>query len=256
MHVSGLIIYPVKSLRGISLERSLIDARGLKYDRHWMIVDEENRFRTQRQLPQMARISTGLGKTLILSAEGAGSVEVLLGQSRGRTEVTVWNWTGPADLVSEGADRWLSDVLEMPCRLVAMPNHVHRPTQGGEIAFADAMPVLFAGEASLTSLNSHLDDPVPIDRFRANVIVAGSEPYAEDDWPGINIGGTEFVFGKRCGRCLVTTTDQQTGVRHWGEEPLRTLARERKFGNSACFGAYYLPQNEGGIALGDEIVVA
>ena len=251
--VSGLFVYPVKSLRGIALERSPVGTRGLRYDRHWMIVDEKGRFRTQRQLPQMTAIETAVDGALILSAEGHGSVAAPLEADGERIGGTVWGWTGHVELVDPEVDRWLTEVLAMPCRLVAMPSDARRPAGNGEVAFADALPVLFAGEASLDHLNSRLDEAVPMDRFRANVIVSGSEPYAEDGWAGVRVGDVEFEFAKRCGRCLVTTTDQTTGVRHPSEEPLRTLARERKFGNAACFGAYYLPRVEGEIAVGDAL---
>lgn len=254
--VSGLFVYPVKSLRGVALERSAVGARGLRYDRNWMIVDENGRFRTQRQIAKMARISTAIDEGLILSAEGSGSIVAPL-EARGETiEATIWNWTGPARLVDPEVDRWLSEVLEMPCRLVAALPGTNRMGWGdGPIAFPDGAATLFAGEASLASLNAMLDEPVPIDRFRANVILSGSEPYAEDEWPGVRVGDVGFTFAKRCGRCLVTTTDQKTGERHPDEEPLRTLARERLFGKSACFGAYYVPENEGEIQVGDSIKV-
>ncbi len=255
MEVSGLFVYPVKSLRGIALERTAVGLRGLQYDRHWMVVDENGRFRTQRQLPQMTQVETRIEDALVLSSEGFGAVEAPL-EAKGQTvEVTIWNWTGPAQLVDPNVDRWLSQVLEMPCRLVAMAPEASRVGWDGEIEFPDGTQVLVAGEASLENLNSRLEEPVPMDRFRANVIVRGSEAYAEDGWPGMRIANVEFGFVKRCGRCLVTTTHQTTGARHPGEEPLRTLARERRFGQSACFGAYYAPRSEGFVAVGDTLQI-
>jgi len=253
MHVSGLFLYPVKSLRGIALERSEVGARGLRYDRNWMVVDENGHFRTQRQIAKMARVSVAIGDELVFSADGCGSVAAPL-TARGETiEGTVWKWTGPVDLVDPAVDRWLSGVLEMPCRLVAMRSDVRRDAWDTEIAFPDGAPVLVAGEASLSSLNSRLEEPVPMNRFRANVIVSGSEAYAEDEWGRFRAGSVEFEFAKRCGRCLVTTTDQKTGERHSGGEPLKTLARERLFENAACFGAFYMPRTDGVIAVADEL---
>lgn len=257
MQVSGLFVYPVKSLRGISLDRAELGMKGLRWDRHWMIVDEKGRFRTQRQLPHMARVSTALDECLVLSAEGCGAIEVPF-EPRGEiTEVTVWGWTGPAQVVDPRADQWLSETLEMPCRLVAMLPDAHREGWGGsEVEFPDGGAILVAGEASLSDLNSKLEEPVPMNRFRANLVLSGSEPFAEDTWSSISIGDTRLEFAKRCGRCLVTTADQLTGERHPQEEPLRTLARERKFENAACFGSFYAPRVAGQIRVGDELVVA
>ncbi|RYG24606.1 MOSC domain-containing protein, partial [bacterium] len=116
--------------------------------------------------------------------------------------------------------------------------------------------ILVAGEASLEDLNEKLEEPVPMNRFRANLIVSGSEPYAEDEWSSVAIGDVRLEFAKRCGRCLVTTADQLTGDRHPGEEPLRTLAQERKIGNAACFGSFYAPRQAGEIRVGDDVTVA
>ncbi|RYG22424.1 MOSC domain-containing protein, partial [bacterium] len=150
MTVSGLFVYPVKSLRGIALDQAELTMKGLRWDRHWMIVDENGKFRTQRQLPHMARVSTAVNESLVLSAEGCGSVEVPFESQGQTTEVEVWNWTGPAELVDPRADRWLSEVLEMPCRLVAMLPDAHREGWGGsEIQFPDGGAILVAGEASL-----------------------------------------------------------------------------------------------------------
>lgn len=254
MHISGLFIYPVKSLRGIALDQSEVGARGLRYDRNWMVVDENGHFRTQRQIARMACVSVAIGEELVFSADGRGEVATSL-EPRGETiEGTVWKWTGPVDLVDPRVDQWLSDLLEMPCRLVAMRSDTRREAWDTEIAFPDGAPVLVAGEASLASLNSHLAEPVPMDRFRANVIVSGSTAYEEDEWGRFRAGSVDFEFAKRCGRCIVTTTDQTTGERHPGEEPLRTLVKERLFDKAACFGAFYLPRSKGSISVGDKLL--
>ncbi len=256
MTVSGLFVYPVKSLRGYAVERSAVGPQGLRWDRRWMIVDEEGRFRTQRQIARMTTVSTFVGESLVLSADGQGAVEVPLEPQGATIEGTVWNWTGPVDLVDPAADRWLSGTLEMPCRLVAMRDDAVRTGWGeAPIAFPDGGAVLVAGEASLHDLNGKLEEPAPMDRFRANVVLAHTEPYAEDEWTAFEAGDVALRFAKRCGRCLVTTTDQTTGERHAGEEPLRTLVRERTFGKAACFGSFYAPEKAGEIAVGYPIKV-
>lgn len=256
MEVSGLFIYPVKSLRGIALDTAEVGPRGLRYDRNWMIVDEEGKFRTQRQLPRMAQVTTEVTRdALVLSAAGAGYVEVPLAARTTTIEGTVWNWTGPVDLTDARADRWLSDVLEMPCRLVVTRPEMVRAGWGeSPIGFPDGGSILVASEASLENLNSRLEQPVPMDRFRANLVIRGSGAFAEDDWTGCSIGGVELKFAKQCGRCLVTTTDQKTGVRNPEGEPLKTLTEYRRFGNAACFGSFYGPIGTGEIRVGDPVL--
>ena len=252
VEVSGLFVYPVKSLRGIALERSAVGLRGLRHDRHWMVVNENGRFRTQRQIPKMAQVSTGIEDGLVLSVEGGGRIVAPFEPQGPAMEATVWGWTGAVDLVDPQVDRWLSNVLEAPCRLVAMRGDMdRRSSHDAPVAFPDGHAVLVVGEASLAGLNERLDEPVPMDRFRPNVVVRGSGAYAEDGWSTIQIGSVDLEFAKRCGRCVVTTMDQRTGVGHPREEPLRTLARERLFDQAACFGAYYAPRGEGVVSVGD-----
>ena len=258
MEVASLFVYPVKSLRGIALGRSKVGLRGLEWDRHWMVIDENGRSRTQRQIARMAQVATALtDEGLVLSAEGCGAVVVPF-EARGEgVEATVWGWTGPTRLVHPKIDRWLSEVLAMPCRLVSIHETMDREGHGGApVAFPDGGAVLVASEASLDDLNSRLAQPVPMDRFRPNIVLQGAKGFAEDAWASFSLGEVGFRFAKRCGRCLVTTTDQATGERDANEEPLRTLARERLFSGAACFGSFYAPDGDGEISLGDTVKVS
>jgi uncharacterized protein YcbX len=107
--------------------------------------------------------------------------------------------------------------------------------------------------ASLNDLNSRLEIPVPMDRFRPNIVIDGASPYEEDTWKYIRIGDQLLQFGKKCGRCTVTTIDQESGVS--SHEPLKTLSTYRKDGSKVCFGSYYLPYTKGNISVNDVIVV-
>jgi uncharacterized protein YcbX len=241
MHLSGLFIYPVKSLRGISVSTAELDALGPVGDRRFMIVDVTGRFLTQRTLPRMALIQTELNRaTLTLSASGAGTVCIPRESDSAaplRT-VSVWRSEGlQAEDCGDAAAVWLENILGVPCRLVRAGARFHRPIEqpgktlaGEAIGFVDAYPLLVIGEASLSNLNDRLiaegEEPVPMDRFRPNLVIAGGAAFAEDSWPGIRVGGVVLRAGGPCARCVITTTDQATAER--GKEPLRTLATYRR----------------------------
>ena len=242
MHLSGLFIHPVKSLRGCAVPAADVDALGLVGDRRFMVVDAAGRFLTQRTLPRMALIETDLGpEALILSVPGQGGVSVPLHaprDSRPTVAVTVWGSTGLAtEDCGEAAAAWLGYFLGTPCLLVRIGGAFHRPLlkpgkalPGDLPSFADSYPFLVIGEASLADLNDRLagqgGEALPMNRFRPNLVVAGAAAFAEDTWTGVRIGSLVFRAGGPCARCVVTTTDQATAER--GPEPLRTLARYRR----------------------------
>ena len=258
--VSGLNIYPIKSLRGISLERSPVEKRGLRYDRRWMLVDSQGIFLTQRKIARMALFDTEItADGLRVQVHGMPPVDVPFEPQGGTRKVEVWGSIVTARRVSDDADRWFSEALGIPCSLVHMPDTTVREASsetalpGDIIGFADSNPVLVAGEASLADLNGRLDATVPMRRFRPNVVVSGSGAWEEDSWAGMQVGGVRLRPMKRCGRCIVTTIDPETAVS--GEEPLRTLAGYRLFGKAACFGMFYSPDTLGQIAVGDRVQV-
>ncbi len=258
--ISELYVYPVKSFRGISLSKSLVGARGLQFDRRWMLVDAGGQFMTQRSDTRLALFQTKLeSQGILISREGFGSVFVPFDPLGSPRTVTVWRDSVDALQCSDAADAWLSDVLGANCSLVYMPDSTHRQshldfTQPGDaVGFADAFQVLVIGEASLGDLNSRLEAPLPINRFRGNVILSGTTPFEEDTWPKVEIAGIPFRAAKKCGRCSVTATNQDTG--EVGVEPLRTLAEYRRDGKNVMFGAYYVPEATGEIAVGDAVVL-
>ncbi|MEJ2217106.1 MAG: MOSC domain-containing protein, partial [Gemmatimonadota bacterium] len=255
-------IYPVKSLGGFDRDVWELDAFGLRYDRRWMIVDPDGRFMTQRDYPGMAEISVEMqADRLILSVPMQSPVAVPLEPEPGASEpVTIWDDTVAARAVSEDANRWLGEVLKTPCRLVYMPEesarsvdraHVGRTAQ---VAFADGFPLLLTSEESLEELNRRLSEPVAMDRFRPNLVVSGiGGPHVEDTWRRIRVSDMELDVVKPCSRCVIVTTDQQTGER--GPEPLETLATYRTFDGGVCFGQNVVHMGHGRIRVGDDIQV-
>ncbi|MHB8637658.1 MAG: MOSC domain-containing protein [Fimbriimonadaceae bacterium] len=257
--VVGLRVYPVKGLRGVELQISHVEYRGLRYDRRWMLVDGDRTFLSQRGTPQMACFSVEiLENGLNVSRTGFGSIHVPASAEGVETDVTVWRSVVRARRVSSEADHWFSEALEQPCSLVAMTACSDRPVRvdfsrpGDQVSFADGFPLLLANAASLDDLNARLEAPVPMNRFRPNVVVRTAHAWAEDEWRQVRIGPVAFRAPRPCGRCLVTTTDQETGER--GTEPLRTLATFRQVGQSINFGVNLIPDAEAEIRVGDDVM--
>jgi len=258
--LSEIHLYPVKSLGGIALDRWRLDDFGLHLDRRWMVVDPAGRFLTQRQHPQMARIRPRLidgGSGLALFHPELGTFRVPPADPRGpRWRVQVWSDTVPAVPVGAAADRWLSEAVGVPCRLVWFPDDVKRQVDtrygrtGERTAFSDGFPLLLITQASLDDLNRRLPEPVPMRRFRPNLVVSGTEPYAEDGWRRIRIGEVTMRVVKPCSRCPITTVDPETG-RRTGKEPLATLATYRRRGNKVYFGQNLIHETHGELRVGD-----
>lgn len=254
--VAELWIYPIKSLRGIALDASRVGGRGLEHDRRWMLVDETGKFMTIRSDRRLARFSTHVGDKLTVRHEGAPDCEIPLSTEGKGEPVSVWGDVVEAVEASLKASAWFSDILSMDCRLVYMPEATRRPLGDQDpsecVSFADSSPVLVATESSLAAINAMLATPVTMNRFRANVVLRGAEAWDEESWSGITVNNHAYRMRKRCGRCIVTTLDPITGE-SLGDEPLRTLSRERLFGKSACFGTYYVPLGTGSIRVGDVV---
>jgi uncharacterized protein YcbX len=239
MKISEINIYPVKSLKGIGLEEAKIEKRGLMSDRRWMLTDSRGAFFTQREFPKMALISVAVGADgLRFSAPGVDDLQIPNAPGiSDRRQVIIWQSVCEGDVYGEDVNRWFQDVLETDCQLVHMPDtterHVNEMFDSGDdiVSFADGYPLLLLGKASLDDLNSKLADrgsgePLPMNRFRPNVVVTGSDAFAEDNWRRIKIGETTFRVVKPCVRCVMTTIDQAAGEFD-GKEPLKTLATYR-----------------------------
>jgi uncharacterized protein YcbX len=262
--VSALYIYPVKSLGGISVPSARLTHRGFAYDRRWMLVDEENRFITQREVPEMTLLQTRLHEDcLSISHRHTGDTLKIPFQPTGDIcTVTVWNDTCQGQFVSPEADQWFSDRLSLPCRLVYMPETTLRKVDpnyahGDEItSFSDGFPLLMIGQASLDDLNSRLSQPLVMERFRPNIVFTGGSPFLEDEMAAFSIADIRFYAVKPCARCVITTIDLLTGEK--GKEPLRTLGSYRRHNNKLYFGQNLLfdrPPEVRNISVGDAITL-
>ena len=232
--LSALHLYPVKSCRGIAVTEATVASAGLEHDREWMIVTPAGRFVTQRECPRLALIAPHLSDdALTLAAPGAGRLVVPLESCGDVRQVTVWGEHCPAFDQGEPAARWLSERLGRPLRLVRFdPSHRRLSDStwtGGVEApnrFSDGYPLLAISRASLDDLNARLPVPLPMDRFRPNLVLAGLPPYGEDALDDLVAGDVRLRRVKPCTRCAITTTNQATAEVE-GDEPLRTLKSYR-----------------------------
>jgi MOSC domain-containing protein len=262
MRVMSLYYYPVKSCGGTPIQHATIDGRGFVEDRAWMVTDGDGLFLTQRDMPRLALIRPCAdADALVLSAPGMPPLRVIRRTDGTRRDVAVWkDLCATLDQGDEPA-RWLSTFIGSPCRLVRMAEDFVRPTdpvysngRAGQVGFADGYPMLLITQASLDDLNRRLAEPLPVNRFRPNVVVSGTSPYAEDDWGLIRIGNVVFAVVKPCARCAITTTDQDTA--ETAREPLRTLATYRHVrGRGVMFGQNLIHTGAGSISVGDAVEV-
>ncbi len=234
--VTDLVVYPVKSCRGIALEEATIGSGGIEGDRRWMIVNEAGRYMTQRELPRMATIVPTLcAGTLSLTAPGMPPMEVPDVPDAPVLQVTVMTFRCTAVDAGARPAEWLSQFLGRPVRLVRFDPQVVRPVdpqfwQGDietRVAFPDAFPLLLIARRSLDDLNSRLETPLPMNRFRPNVVLEGLEPYEEDRIAELRAGSLKLQMARPCTRCKITTTDQMTGEVSPAAEPIATLRRYR-----------------------------
>ena len=257
IRVRSLHIYPVKSCRGIDLEAAEVTAMGFRLDRQWMVVTPDGGFLSQRSHPVLARVGTRIeGDLLILEGPDLSPLEVALEETDGdQRSVTVWNDTCTALSAGPEAADWFSSLLGTACELVRQPDAGIRQVDtgyadpGDRVAFADGFPFLLISQASVDELNRRLATPVPTDRFRANIIIDGCGPHAEDGWSTITVGELGFRVAKPCARCVVITTDQHNGSR--STEPLRTLAGYRTINGKVLFGQNLVHQGMGTLRVGD-----
>jgi uncharacterized protein YcbX len=262
MYLSSLTLYPLKSGGGISVPGWEVGELGLRYDRRWMAVTPPGEFITQREQPRLALIRPEVRPPhLVLRAPGQTDLVTALEPLGGRP-IATRVWDNPLAVVAPDhrADAWLSEALQQECMLAYFPATLVREVdrwyapRGGRASFADGFPFLLIGENSLAELNSRLAHPLPMNRFRPNLVVQGSAPFAEDGWQRIRVGAIPMEVVKSCARCVVTTTDQATGRRD-GDEPLRTLAGFRRVDGQVMFGMNVVHYGTGELRVGDPILV-
>jgi uncharacterized protein YcbX len=263
--VGALFFYPVKSCRGIALSEAVVGSMGIQYDRQWMIVDERGMFVAQRSngvgvaVASLCLIETAIhDRTLQLTAPGLSPLYLPLAGTTGPSRaVQVWNsHTVGIDQGGRAAE-WVTAFItrERPgqYRLVRMADDGRRAPKMGvsTLAYADGYPFLIVSSASLADLNSRLETPLPINRFRPNIVLDGCSPYEEDWLDALSINGIRFTGMTLCKRCAITTTDQTTAER--GREPLRTLATYRRTDDGVVFARNYNHAGRGILRIGDTL---
>ncbi len=262
LQISNLYIYPIKSLGGIALNKATVTDRGFEYDRRWMLVDHNNLFISQREVHQMALMRlqiTDQGIYVDYPVKSSAFTIPFQPLKNEFADVTIWDDICIGQFVSDEADAWFSNMMEIPCRLVYMPDETKRITdqrytpQSNLTSFSDAYPFLIIGQASLDDLNSRLIAPLPMNRFRPNIVFTGGGPFQEDTMHTFTIGNITFHGVKLCARCIITTIDQATAAKN--KEPLKTLARYRFRENKILFGQNLVHDSLGEISVGDRLEV-
>jgi uncharacterized protein len=270
--LSQIWIYPVKSLAGIALTEAIVEEKGLKYDRRWVIVDENNKFINQRTYPKMALIHLELEiendvlKAIVFSIKTNEKPDYRLinpevtEKDNKQAKVQVWDDIVDGIVIKNDINDWLSDILGTKCKLIYMPNESRRMVEkdyaitGQETtSFSDGYPYLIIGEEALKLLNSKLAKPITINRFRPNLVFKGGQPHEEDEWKNFNIGNTAFVGVKNCARCVMLSIDPLTAEK--SSEPLKTLNGYRSRNKNIYFGQNLLVTKFGKIAVGNSIEV-
>lgn len=262
MHVSSLHIYPIKGCRGHSLPSAAFDALGFAGDRRLMLVDASGHFVSQRDEPLLATITPELdGARLTLRAAHAQPFVLEIDPAGLTRGVTIWGSQLQAIDQGERAADWFAGVFGRALRLVWFgPGSSRRidptysPRADAQTAFTDGYQALVVLEASLADLNTRLAEPMPMARFRPNIVVQGGAAWSEDRWRVVTVDGMTFDAVKPCARCVVATRDQQSGAADPRQEPLRTLASFRTFpGLGVIFGQNLVARDTGNLAVGDRV---
>jgi uncharacterized protein YcbX len=252
VRIASLHVHPIKSCRGVAVTEASLDERGLVDDRRWMVVDEGGEFVTQRREPRLNRVQLAVAEDGWRVRAG-DAITIRPADASEGTTVSVWGDPVAARVHREGSVL-LSEHLGRSVRLVFFgpeaERHAGSAAPSAKVAFADAYPLLLVGQASLDALNERLEEPVPMTRFRPNVVVTGGEPHAEDGWSRLRLGSIEARMVKRCDRCSIVTVDDE-GVRQ--KEPLATLATYRRDDSKVLFGVNVVHEGTGTLRVGDPV---
>lgn len=274
--VSDLFIYPIKACQTIPIPEAEVTLKGFVCDREFMWIDSSNQFVTQRTFPLLAKVQVELlGNSIKLSVDD-GTIEPfefqpsLIGTRR---NVKIWRDDTVAIDQGNAVAEWLKQALKLEnqdnFRLVRQSPDYIRPVDpnyavnsSNQVSFADGYPCLLTNTASLADLNRRLEESypnsqqqIPMNRFRPNIVINSDQPFVEDQWKTIQIGTVYFDLVKPCSRCIVTTTEQNSGERNPLLEPLKTLATFRQQPRGVMFGYNTIPRNMGKIRIGDEVKV-
>lgn len=260
--VKELWVYPIKSCKGISFSTAALDEKGFRYDRRFMLADANYHFLTQREHNSMALIEPQLiDNFLRVAAPGMPLLDISLAFDETNTvNAKIWKDDTIASLVSTEADEWFTKYLGFETHLLYMPDSAKRVVDprynknGATTTFTDDFPVLLISQASLDDLNARLDQALPMNRFRPNIVVSGTNAFAEDEWRRVKIGPVEFDVVKPSARCVVTTINQETG-QGGAQEPLRTLSTYRSKDSKVLFGQKIIHLQMGNITVGNRVEV-
>ena len=264
MRVASLHIHPIKGGTIVDVNRAEVEHEGFRHDRRWMLVDSNDRFVTQREHPALALLAgKPSSEGLELFFEGTPLGTATFGG--GRKDVTIWRDRVNVATANADIDRAISERLGTAVSLVAFDRQSHRATnpvwaEDSTVGLADGYPILIATSASLRALNDAIEAEgghgVPMQRFRPNIVIDGTEPWADDEWATIRVGNVTLDVVTPCIRCTVTTVDQERGT-VVNDEPLATLRRLRMSGDRRIagflFGWNAVPRTIGTIAVGDSV---
>lgn len=258
--VTDIFYYPIKSCRGVAASRVEVGERGVKFDRNWVVANQDGKAITQREISSMALIEAvvGEGGELVLSAPERDSIKVL---PDGDTATTVDVWGNQCGGVDQGDEvaGWLSSFLGTPCRLVRVADDNNRECQASlpdgspvKLTFVDGVSFLVISRESLDDLNNRLAQPVSMNRFRPNIVISGLGAFEEDECDQLKIGNITLFRVQRCERCVITTIDPETAQK--GVEPLKTLNSYRNVDKAVVFGTYFLHSGPGEVSVDDEVI--
>ena len=265
MRITALHTYPVKGCHRLDHDEARVEPWGLTGDRRWIVIDPDGVGITQRRVTALSLLrATPAPGGITLSAPGMDPCHVTEPVDGPQQDVRVFSHKPPAPARVADATEWMTALLGQPARLVWQADPTGRPVQNNalpddRVSFADAYPMLVTNTASLAAVDDWLveagAEPVSMSRFRPNVVVTGAEAWAEDDWPGrrLRIGEVTVRAAQACDRCLVTTIDQDTGVK--GQQPLKILGQYRRFPDGLLFGMNLIPDTTGVIRVGDEVTL-
>lgn len=260
--ISSLIYYPIKACRGFEVQSVYVERMGLQHDRRMMVTTLDGQFLTQREHPRLALVTPRLENgSLELAAPGYDSLRLGVQTTGTPVSVDIWKSKGVQAIdQGEEAAQWFSDWLGTDVRLVhfadgyrRVVNEAYAVHPDDHTGFADGYPILLASEEGLADLNTRLESPVPMNRFRPNVVVRGCGPFEEDAWNRIQAGDVLLAVVKPCARCEVTTIDKETLER--SKEPLKTLGKFRKQALGAIFGQNVIPLTEGHLQVGMSVEI-
>lgn len=262
--VTALFRYEVKSCRRVHIASAGVTKIGFENDRRLMVVDATGKYVSQRKHPQLARVHAMRtdNRYMVFMYDNpiTSTLQINLDDPKHSAvvPVSIHNDKGTGIYLGDEAAAWFTEVVGSPARLVSLDSRTHASNTLGrtiDMSFADGYPILLTSESSHTDLSSRLSWTRPMTRFRPNIVVSGLEPYAEDNWAEIEIGGVRFEGSHPCGRCVMTTIDQETGKHDPEGEPFKTLRDYRMGPQGPMFGKNFVPLNAGRINVGDKVTV-